>query len=86
MAKAKKRIAARKKALKRGKASVKPARKKAAKRAMPKKRPPKTVAKRHQGKRQREAMPVIEDTIIADPDYVAAAKKARNSFCSRQRA
>ena len=37
MAKAKKRVAARKKSSKRGKASAKPARKKAAKRAMPKK-------------------------------------------------
>ena len=50
MAKSKKRIAPRKKALKRGKASAKPVRKKAAKRAMPKKRS--------------AVGPVIEDTII----------------------
>ena len=64
MAKPKKRIAARKKAAKRGKASAKPARKKAAKRAMPKKRPPKTVAKKAPRKAPRQGAPVIEDTII----------------------
>jgi len=64
MAKAKKRVATRKKASKRGKASVKPARKKAAKRATPKKRPPKTVAKMAPRKAPRRGAPVIEDTII----------------------
>ena len=68
MAKARKRIATRKKASKRGKASVKPARKKAAKRATPKKRPPKTVTKMAPRKALRKAprrgAPVVEDTII----------------------
>ena len=64
MAKAKKRIATRKKASKREKARVKPARTKAAKRAMPKKRPPKTVAKMAPRKAPRRGAPVIEDTII----------------------
>ena len=64
MAKAKKRVATRKKASKRGKASAKPARKKAAKRATPKKRPPKTVAKMAPRKAPRRGAPVIEDTII----------------------
>ena len=64
MAKAKKRVATRKKASKRGKASVKPARKKAAKRAAPKKRPPKTAAKMAPRKAPRQGAPVIEDTII----------------------
>ena len=64
MAKAKKRIATRKKASKRGKASAKPARKKAAKRATPKKRPPKMVAKMAPRKAPRRGAPVIEDTII----------------------
>jgi hypothetical protein len=64
MAKAKKRIATRKKASKRGKASAKPARTKAAKRATPKKRPPKTVAKMAPRKAPRQGVPVIEDTII----------------------
>ena len=64
MAKAKKRIATRKKASKREKARIKPARTKAAKRAMPKKRPPKTVAKMAPRKAPRQGVPVIEDTII----------------------
>jgi hypothetical protein len=64
MAKAKKRIATRKKASKRGKASVKPARKKAAKRATTKKRPRKTAAKMAPKKAPRQGVPVIEDTII----------------------
>ena len=64
MAKAKKRVATRRKASKRGKASAKPARKKAAKRATPKKRPPKTVAKMAPRKAPRRGAPVIEDTII----------------------
>ena len=68
MAKAKKRVATRKKASKRAKASAKPARKKAAKRATPKKRPPKTVAKmaprKTPRKARRQSVPVIEDTII----------------------
>jgi len=64
MAKAKKRVATRKKASKRGKASAKPARKKAAKRATPKKRPPKMVAKMAPRKAPRRGAPVIEDTII----------------------
>jgi len=64
MAKAKKRVATRKKASKRGKASATPARKKAAKRATPKKRPPKTVAKMAPRKAPRRGAPVIEDTII----------------------
>ena len=64
MAKAKKRVATRKKASKRGKASAKPARKKAAKRATPKKRPPKAVAKMAPKRAPRRGAPVIEDTII----------------------
>jgi hypothetical protein len=64
MAKAKKRVAARKKASKRARASAKPARKKAAKRAAPKKRPPKTAAKMAPRKAPRRGVPVIEDTII----------------------
>jgi hypothetical protein len=64
MAKAKKRLAMRKKASKRGKASVKPARKKTAKRATPKKRPPKTAAKIASRKPPRQGVPVIEDTIV----------------------
>ena len=64
MAKAKKRVATRKKASKRGKARAKPARKKAAKRATPKKRPPKTAAKMAPRKAPRQGVPVIEDTII----------------------
>ena len=64
MAKAKKRIEARKKASKRRKASAKPARKRPAKRAMPKKRPQKTVAKKAPRKSPRQAVPVIEDAII----------------------
>jgi hypothetical protein len=62
MAKAKKRVAKRRKASKRGKASAKPTRKKAVKRAMPKKRPPK--AKMIPKKAPRRGMPVIEDSII----------------------
>jgi len=64
MVKAKKRVATRKKASKRGKASAKPARKKAAKRATPKKRPPKAVAKMAPKRAPRRGAPVIEDTII----------------------
>jgi hypothetical protein len=64
MAKAKKRIATRKKTSKRGKASAKPARKKAARRATPKKRSPKGVAKMAPRKAPRQGVPVIEDTII----------------------
>jgi hypothetical protein len=68
MAKAKKRVATRKKAPKRGKASAKPARKKAAKQATRKKRPPKTAAKMAPRKAPRKAprqrVPVIEDTIV----------------------
>ena len=68
MAKAKKRVPTRKKALKHAKSSAKPARKKAAKRAAPKKRPPKTAAKMAPRKAPRKAprrgVPVIEDTII----------------------
>jgi len=64
MAKAKKRLATRKKASKRGKATAKPARKKASKRATPKKRPPKTAAKMAPRKAPRQGVPVIEDTII----------------------
>ncbi len=62
MAKAKKRMAARGKASKRGKASAKPARKKAVKRAMPKKRLAK--AKMTPKKAPRKGVPVVEDTII----------------------
>ncbi len=64
MAKAKKRLATRKKASKRGKATAKPARKKASKRATPKKRPPKTRTKMAPRKSPRQGVPVIEDTII----------------------
>ena len=64
MAKARKRIATRKKASKRRKASTKPARKKAAKRATPKKRRPKTAAKTAPRRAPRRGAPVIEDTII----------------------
>ena len=64
MAKAKKRIATRKKASKRGKASAKPARKKAAKRATTKKRPRKTTVKMTPRKAPKQGVPVIEDTII----------------------
>jgi len=64
MAKAKKRVATRKKASKSGKASAKPARKKVAKRAAPKKRPAKTAAKTRKAPRQVVGAPVIEDTII----------------------
>ena len=64
LAKAKKRLATRKKASKRVKASAKPARKKAANRAAPKKRPPKTAAKMAPRKAPRKGLPVIEDTII----------------------
>ncbi len=64
MAKARKRIATRKKASKRGKANVKLARKKAAKHATPKKRPPKTVTKMAPRKAPRRGAPVVEDTII----------------------
>jgi hypothetical protein len=64
MAKAKKRIATRKKASKRGKASAKPTRKKGAKRATPKKRPSKAVAKMVPRKTLRQGVPVVEDTII----------------------
>jgi membrane-bound ClpP family serine protease len=64
MAKARKRIATRKKASKRRKASTKPARKKTAKRATPKKRRPKTVAKIVPRKILIQGVPAIEDTII----------------------
>ena len=64
MAKAKKRVATRKKASKRGKASAKSSRKKAAKRATPKKRPRKTTAKIAPRKAPRRNVPVVEDTII----------------------
>jgi hypothetical protein len=64
MAKAKKRLATRKKASKRGKAKAKPARKKASKRATPKKRPPKSAAKKPPRKARRQGMPVVEDTVI----------------------
>jgi hypothetical protein len=64
MAKARKRIATRKKASKRRKASAKPAGKKAAKRATQKKRTPKAVAKMAPRKTLRQGAPVIEDTII----------------------
>jgi hypothetical protein len=64
MAKAKERIATRKQASKRGKASAKPSRKKAAKRATPKKRPRKTTAKIAPRKAPRQKVPVVEDTII----------------------
>ena len=65
MAKAKKRIATRKKASKRGKTGAKSARKKVAKRATPKKRPRKTAAKKMAPKKpSRQRVPVVEDTII----------------------
>ncbi len=64
MAKAKKRLATRKKASKRGKASAGPARSKASKRTTSKKRAPKTAAKIAPRKAQRQGVPVIEDTII----------------------
>jgi len=64
MAKARKRIATRKKASKRLKVSTKPARKKAAKRASPKKRRPKIAAKMAPKKAARRGVPVIEDTIV----------------------
>ncbi len=64
MAKAKKRVATRKKASKRGKASAKPARKKEAKRATAKKRPRKTAAKMAPRKAPRQGVPIVEDTII----------------------
>ena len=63
--KAKKRVATRKKASKRGKASAKSLRKKVARRATPKKRLRKTSAKKAPRKVARQkAVPVIEDTII----------------------
>ena len=64
MAKAMKRLATRKKASKRGKASAKPARKKTSKRAASKKRPPKTAAKMVPRRAPRQGVPVIEDTIV----------------------
>jgi hypothetical protein len=64
MAKAKKRIATRKKSSKRRKVSTKPARKKAAKRATPKKRRPKIAAKMAPRRAPRQGVPVIEDTIV----------------------
>jgi hypothetical protein len=64
MTKAKKRIAMRKKAPKRGKASAKATRKKGAKSATPKKRPSKAVAKMVPRKTLRQGVPVVEDTII----------------------
>ena len=64
MAKAKKRLARRKRASKRGKANAKPARKKASKRTTPKKRPPKTRAKKAPRKAPRRGVPLIEDTIV----------------------
>jgi hypothetical protein len=68
MAKAKKRVATRKKATKRGKATSKPARKKVAKRPKAKKQPPKTAAKiaprKAPRKAPRRSVPVVEDTII----------------------
>lgn len=63
MAKARKRIATRKRAPKRGKASAKPARKKGAKGAA-RKRPSKTAAKMAPRKAPRQGVPVIEDTIV----------------------
>jgi hypothetical protein len=62
MARAKKRIAERKNASKRKKASGKPVRKKVATRATLKKRSPKTAAKMTQ--RKAPMAPVVEDTII----------------------
>jgi hypothetical protein len=64
MAKARKRLATRKKASKRGKASAKPARKKASKRATPKKRARKTAAKIAPRRAPKQRAPVVEDTII----------------------
>jgi hypothetical protein len=64
MAKAKKRVATRKKATKRGKATSKPARKKVAKRPKAKKQPPKTATKIAPKKAPRRSVPVVEDTII----------------------
>ena len=64
MAKAKKRVATRKKAAKRGKVRAKHARKKPTKRATPKKRPPKAMAKKALRKTPRQEVPVVEDTII----------------------
>ena len=64
MAKAKKRIAKRKKPSKRGKAGVKRSRKKAAKRATPKKQPRKTTEKLAPRKAPRQKVPIIEDMII----------------------
>jgi hypothetical protein len=64
MAKAKKRVAMRKKASKRGKASAKPPRKKAGKRAPLKKRLSKALAKTAPRKTLRQGAPVVEDTII----------------------
>ncbi len=64
MAKAKKRLATRKRASKRGKSTARPARSKASKRATPKKRAPKTAAKLAPRKVGRKDVPVIEDTII----------------------
>src|ERR1700691_1878911 len=70
MAKAKKRVATRKRATKRGKATAKSARKKVAKRAKAKKQPPKTLAKiaprakTAPRKAPRKSVPVVEDTII----------------------
>jgi hypothetical protein len=77
MAKAKKRVAARKKSSKRGKASAKPARKKAAKRMTPKQakskvrgaakrqRQSKIAARKAPSKTPRQAVEVpVEDTII----------------------
>lgn len=75
MAKAKKRIATRKKASKRGKANAKPARKKVAKRTTPKKakskvrqtqksKPKKKRSPKTKTKMPRQSMPVVEDTIV----------------------
>jgi hypothetical protein len=64
MAKAKKRLATRKRASKRGKASAKPGRSKASKRATSKKRALKAAAKMAPRKAPRQGVPVIEDTII----------------------
>ena len=64
MAKAMKRMATRKKASKRGKATAKLARKKPTKRATPKKRPPKAMAKKALRKTPRQEVPIVEDTII----------------------
>jgi hypothetical protein len=69
MAKAKKRVAARKKSSKRGKASVKPTRKKAAKRATPKKaksklrRASKSTPKLAGGEKR---MPEVAETRVAE--------------------